>query len=82
MKLKLVWSYSIDYTILNIEIVVHVFIDTTYYYDGICWNLESIISYPAMTNELRREQCNFFANAQYDSVEKILESVGHVTCIS
>ena len=36
-----------------------------------------------MTNVLRMERYNFFANAPYGSVEKLmLENVGHVTCIS
>ena len=52
------------------------------YYDIILKiNPESLISYLIMITVLRMEWCNSFANAPYGSVEKKLESMGHVCCL-
>ena len=65
MELKLIRSYSIDYTILKHEIVViyrHNFLYLLRQY------LETLNT--AMNNVLRMERYNFFAHAPYGSVEK------------
>ena len=71
MELKLTRTYSIDYTILKIEIVVSYWHKFVYLLQQHLQNKYWINQFlPCYDHGLRKKQCNSFANAPYDSFEK------------